>query len=225
MPAKQNTMPDFKAAIFDLDGTLLDTLEDLADSGNEMLETQGFPTHPTDAYRIFVGDGVRVLMERILPEEARVEPAISDCMAVYREIYARRWNAKTRPYDGIPEMLDELVARGLKLAVLSNKPHDATLQCITELIGGWPWEIILGMRDGVPKKPDPTGALEIAEHLGVSPASCLYVGDTSVDMQTANAAGFHAVGVLWGFRERAELEENGAKTLLDHPQQLLNLLG
>lgn len=217
-------MPEFKAAIFDLDGTLLDTLEDLADSGNEMLETQGFPTHPTDAYRIFVGDGVRVLMERILPEDARVEPTISECKAVYREIYARRWNAKTRPYEGIPEMLDELVARGLKLAVLSNKPHEATVQCITELAGDWPWEIILGMRDGVPKKPDPAGAHDIVEHLGIPPKNCLYVGDTSVDMQTAKAAGFYAVGVLWGFRERDELVENGAEIVIERPEQLLKLL-
>ena len=217
-------MPDFKAAIFDLDGTLLDTLEDLADSGNEMLETQGFPTHPTDAYRIFVGDGVRVLMERILPTEAQNEQTISECMAVYQEIYARRWNAKTRPYDGIPEMLDELAKRGLKLAVLSNKPHQATLQCVTELIGGWPWKIILGMRDGVPKKPDPAGALEIVEHLGIPPKNCLYLGDTSTDMKTANAAGLHAVGVLWGFRDRSELVENGAEIVIERPEQLLSLL-
>ena len=163
-------------------------------------------------------------MERILPESARVEPAISECMEAYRAAYMKRWNAKTKPYEGVPEMLDEIVRRGLKLAVLSNKPHDFTLKCIEELIGDWPWDIILGMREGVPKKPDPTAAFEVAEQLGVEPAACLYVGDTSVDMQTATAAGFYAVGVLWGFRDRDELESNGAQTIIERPQQLLELL-
>lgn len=217
-------MSRFQAAIFDLDGTLLDTLEDLADSGNAMLESCGFPTHPVDDYRIFVGDGVRVLMERILPEEARVEPVISECMMVYRDAYLKRWNAKTRPYDGIPELLDQITERGLKLAVLSNKPDDFTKKCIEKFVGDWPWQVIRGMREGVPKKPDPAGALAIVEQLGVAPEACVYLGDTNVDMRTAEAAGFHAVGVLWGFRERAELEAAGARTLIDRPEQLLALL-
>lgn len=214
----------YKAAIFDLDGTLLDTLDDLADSGNSMLATRGFPTHQTDAFRHFVGDGVRVLLERILPEDARDETTIAECTEVYREAYMERWNAKTKPYDGIPEMLDELVRREIKLAVLSNKPHDFTLLCIKEFVGQWPWNTILGMREGVPKKPDPAGGFEVAQQLQVAPEDCLYIGDTSVDMETANAAGFHAVGVLWGFRDRTELEASGAKTIIDHPRHLLDLL-
>ena len=155
----------YQAAIFDLDGTLLDTLDDLADSGNAMLAARGFPTHPTDAFRHFVGDGVRVLLERILPEDARDETTIAECTEIYREAYMKRWNAKTKPYDGIPEMLNELVRREIKLGVLSNKPHDFTLLCIKELVGQWPWHTILGMREGVPKKPDPAGGFEVAQQL------------------------------------------------------------
>tara|TARA_R110002096_G_scaffold203718_9_gene389056 strand:+ start:2168 stop:2836 length:669 start_codon:yes stop_codon:yes gene_type:complete len=214
----------FDAAIFDLDGTLLDTLDDLADSGNEMLESQGFPTHPVDGYRTFVGDGVRVLMERILPPEAKSEETIERCMKVYREAYQRRWNAKTKPYAGIPEMLDGMVERGIRLAVLSNKPHDFTQQCIEEFVGNWPWEIVFGMREGVPKKPDPAGAIQILETMKVSPENVLYLGDTDTDMKTAKGAKLHAVGVLWGFRQREELVEHGADLLLERPGDMLTFL-
>ncbi len=124
-----------RAAIFDLDGTLLDTLEDLADSANHMLTVKGYPVHPLESYKHHVGDGVRVLMERILPESERDEATIAQCMDLYRQAYSERWNAKTRPYPGIEELLDGLATRGLKLAVLSNKPHAFTLQCIGELTG------------------------------------------------------------------------------------------
>lgn len=214
----------YEAAIFDLDGTLLDTLDDLADSGNEMLASEGFPTHPVDAYRIFVGDGVRSLMERILPAEALTEATIEKCMGVYRDAYQRRWNAKTKTYAGIPEMLDGLVERGIRLTVLSNKPHDFTQQCIQEFVGDWPWEIVFGMRDGVPKKPDPAGALQILETLEVAPQNCLYLGDTDTDMKTAKGADLFAVGVLWGFRPKEELEEHGADLLLTEPGEMLGFL-
>ncbi|MEM1295166.1 MAG: HAD family hydrolase [Verrucomicrobiota bacterium] len=214
----------FEAAIFDLDGTLLDTLDDLADSGNEMLESEGFPTHPVDAYRIFVGDGVRSLMERILPGEAQTEATIERCMGVYRAVYQRRWKAKTKPYAGVPELLDGLVERGIRLTVLSNKPHDFTEQCIQEFVGDWPWEMVFGMRDGVPKKPDPAGAVQILESLEVAPENCLYLGDTDTDMKTAKAANLFAVGVLWGFRPKEELEEHGADLLLAEPGEMLGFL-
>ncbi len=214
----------YEAAIFDLDGTLLDSLEDLADSANAMLEATGFPTHPVAAYQHFVGDGVRVLVERILPAEAAADSLVFEgCVETYRAEYGRRWNAKTRPYPGIPEMLDALVERGVKLAVLSNKPDEFTKKCIAEFVGGWPWEVVFGMREGVPKKPDPAGALQILEQLKVRPEACLYLGDTDTDMQTATAAGIHAVGVTWGFREREELLEHGALDLINQPGELLRL--
>ena len=214
----------YQAAIFDLDGTLLDTLEDLADSANAMLDTRGYPTHPVEEFRHFVGDGVRVLVERILPPEARDEATIGVCMELFRNDYAKRWNVKTRLYPGIPEMLDGLVARGIRLAVLSNKPHDFTQHCVDEFLGRWPWESVFGMREGVPKKPDPAGARQILENLGISSTDCLYLGDTDTDMKTAIAADLHAVGVLWGFRGRGELIDNGAQTLLEQPLELLDLL-
>ncbi len=217
-------MPTCQAAIFDLDGTLLDTLEDLADSANAMLQKQGFPTHPTEKYREFVGDGVRILVERILPAQVMDEATISACVDVYREAYAQRWNAKTRPYPGIPALLDALAERGIHLAVLSNKPHEFTQRCIGHFLGNWPWQAVLGMREGVPKKPHPAGAREILETLKIAPETCVYLGDSDADMQTATAAGLHPVGVLWGFRSRAELERNGAKTLLQRPAELLDWL-
>ena len=214
----------YQAAIFDLDGTLLDTLDDLADSANAMLKSCGYPVHPVDAYRHFVGDGVRTLVERILPPEAKDKTSIVRCVEIYRQAYSARWNAKTKPYSGIPEMLDSLVKRGIRLAVLSNKPHEFTEDCIREFVGKWPWEVVHGMREGIPKKPDPTGAIEIIEKMGLSPKSCLYLGDTDTDMQTAKAAGIHGVGVLWGFRERDELIRNGALTLIERPRDILGLV-
>jgi phosphoglycolate phosphatase len=214
----------YNAVLFDLDGTLLDTLEDLGNSMNRVLITQGFPTHPLDAYRYFVGDGITMLVTRTLPEEQRHEAVIQRCMALFREDYGQNWKVKTRPYDGVPEMLDALEARGLKLTILSNKPHEFTKQCVAELLPSWHFDIVLGQRDAVPRKPDPAGAIEIAEVLNIVPSEFLYLGDTANDMQTAVAARMFPVGVLWGFRTRQELLENGAQVLLDQPLDILTIL-
>lgn len=210
----------FRGAIFDLDGTLLDTLGDLADSANEMLAAMGLPVHPTDAYRHFVGDGVHTLIERIVPADTPEEQRAA-CLERYREAYSRRWNATTRPYAGIPELLDGLVQRGLHLAVLSNKPDHFTRQCVNEFLPAYSWSMILGMRDGFPRKPDPAGVHEILRELRLAPEECLYLGDTNTDMQTAVSAGVFPVGVLWGFRDREELRQNGAEFVIEHPRQLL----
>ena len=214
----------YNAVLFDLDGTLLDTLEDLGNSMNRVLITQGFPTHPLDAYRYFVGDGITMLVTRTLPEEQRNEAVIQRCMALFREDYGQNWKVKTRPYDGIPEMLDALEARGLKLTILSNKPHEFTKRCVAQILPSWHFDIVLGQRDAVPRKPDPAGAIEIAEVLNITPSEFLYLGDTANDMQTAVAAGMFPVGVLWGFRTRQELLENGAQVLLDRPLDILTIL-
>jgi len=210
----------FRAAIFDLDGTLLDTLGDLANSANEMLAALELPVHPTDAYRHFVGDGVHTLIQRIIPA-GTPENTAAACLARYREAYSRRWNDTTVPYDGITELLDGLVERGLRLAVLSNKPDDFTRRCVEEFLPAYPWSMILGMRDGVPRKPDPAGVHEILRHLDIAPEECLYLGDTDTDMKTAVAAGVFPVGVLWGFRDREELIQSGAEFVIEHPRQLL----
>ncbi len=213
-----------QAVVFDLDGTLLDTLEDLADSGNHALAEHGFPVHPIDAYRHFIGDGIEVLIRRMLPEEKRDEQTIAKIGPAYRAQYGRRWNAKTKPYDGIPEMLDALTERGVKMAVFSNKPDEFTQMCVDELLAPWRFDVVLGNRQDVPRKPDPSGALQIAAHWNVAPPEIVYVGDTATDMQTAVAARMVPVGVTWGFRTADELQANGAAVLVERPGELLDLL-
>ncbi len=218
------TRKKYKAIIFDLDGTLLDTLDDLCDSMNRVLEDRGYLTHELDAYRHFVGDGVAMLVEKTLPEDKRDDDTIKECVEAFREIYDQNWNVKSRPYDGIPEMLDAVFGLDLKIAVLSNKPHDFTKKCVEEFLPNWKFEIVFGIRDSVPRKPDPAGALETAKRFCISPSDFLYVGDTPVDMKTAISAGMFPLAVLWGFRSREELVENGAKALAAHPSEILDYL-
>ncbi len=214
----------FRAAVFDLDGTLLDTLADLGESVNAVLARNGWAEHPLDAYRYFVGDGPRVLLERALPSEVAGDgERVDGLVGEYVVEYEKRWDAKARPYDGIPELVEGLRGRGMKLSVLSNKPHAFTLKCVEVLLGEWEWDVVLGLREGVPKKPDPQGAFELAETLGVAPGECVYFGDTATDMETANAAGMFAVGVLWGFREEEELRESGAKLIIREPTEFLGV--
>jgi phosphoglycolate phosphatase len=212
-----------KAVLFDLDGTLLDTSEDIGDSVNRVLARHGYPTHSIDAYRTFIGDGVEMLILRALPSHMRDDDRIHLCMKEYREDYSHNWDKKTKPYDGVPEMLDILVTRGLPMAILSNKPDESARQCAAQLLSDWTFDLIVGASATLPLKPDPAGALLVARTLGISPADFLYVGDTAVDMRTALAAGMFAVGVLWGFRS-GELEDNGAQALIERPSDIVNLL-
>ena len=216
---------DFRAVIFDLDGTLLDTLEDIADAMNSVLEAHGYPPHETDAYRHFVGDGVNMLVKRVLPEEKRDDGTVAGLVKAYGEAYGIYWKLKTHPYKGVPEMLDMLTARQLKLAVLSNKPDDFAKRCVRELLSRWTFHIVWGYQDELPPKPDSTGALQIAEHFGIPPGDILFLGETSVDMKTAVAAGMYPVGALWGFRSPAELMGSGAKEVIERPQEILTLFG
>lgn len=212
----------FDAVIFDLDGTLADTLGDIAASANEALRRKGFPVHPVGAYRAFVGDGVIRLAERILPVEAlgRVPELVEAFERLYREHYLDT----TRLYDGIPALLDSLRARGLPMAVLSNKPDPFVRDTVHALIGAGVFAIVLGACDDVRPKPDPGGALRIAADLGAAPARALYLGDTPTDMRTAVAAGMEPVGVAWGFRPREELLAAGAGCLVERPADVLDLL-
>ena len=212
------------ATLFDLDGTLLDTLDDLCDSMNRVLAAQGFSGHPRDAYRYFVGDGAAKLAARALPEDRRSESAIRACLAAFNRDYDKNWNIKTKPYEGVPAMLTGLAERGLKLAVLSNKPDTFTRRCVTELLPDWRFDAVVGQRDDIAQKPDPAGAMEICTRLDVPPSGVMYVGDSGVDMRTAVAAGMYPVGALWGFRRADELRENGAKVLLQRPEDVLRLL-
>ena len=213
------------AVLFDLDGTLLDTLEDLADSTNAALTALGFPTRPTDEFRVLVGDGIRNLALRALPPGHKDADTVERCVRLTRAEYGRRWDVKTRPYPGIPELLDELARRAVKTAILSNKPDAATREVVAKLLPDWHFGVVLGARDGVPLKPDPAAALEAVAALGARPDQVLYVGDTNTDMQTARAARMRAVGALWGFRTAEELLSTGAQDLIARPQDLLPLLG
>jgi phosphoglycolate phosphatase len=191
---------------------------------NSVLEGMGFPQHPLAAYRYFVGDGVEMLAQRVLPADSRDDAAIARCVQGMREAYERRWAAKSRPYEGMPELLDALTRRGVIMAVLSNKPHAFTEKVVATLLPRWRFARVLGARPGVPKKPDPAAALEIARQLDVPPGRFLYLGDTNTDVRTAIAAGMYPVGALWGFRTAEELTAAGARTLIRHPMELMALL-
>jgi phosphoglycolate phosphatase len=212
------------AVLFDLDGTLLDTLADIAQAANEALAVEGLPAHPDADYRDFIGDGVAMLFRRALPPGSADEARVARCVEAFQVTYSRHWDRRTRPYPGIPELLDALTARGMALAVLSNKPDDFTRMYGDRYLAPWPFRIVVGHREGVPRKPDPAGALEIAGRLGLEPAAIAYVGDSGVDMKTARGAGMYAVGVNWGFRPEEELWANGADAIIGHPFELLGVL-
>lgn len=216
---------NYKAAIFDLDGTLLDTLADIGNAANDVLSDRGHRTHDLEAYRQFIGDGVATLFKRILPDGASTPEVIADCVSEFGVTYGRRWNENSQLYPGVEDLLSELVQREIPIAILSNKPHDFVGVCVAEFLSAWPFDPVLGQRDGVPRKPDPAGVLEVCEALGVAPKECVYVGDSSVDMLTAKNSGAMAVGVAWGFRPVEELVEYGAARILETPSQLLEQFG
>ena len=214
----------YKAVLFDLDGTLLDTIQDIAESMNAVLRQYHFPVHTIAAYKNFVGDGMEILVRRVLPEGGRDPGTVASCLSAMRKEYGLNWRKHSRPYGGVPELLDALVARDIKLAVLSNKPDDFTKIMVADLLPRWPFYPVLGARSSVPHKPDPTGALEVAGQLSLPPGQFLYLGDTGIDMRTANAAGMYPVGVLWGFRSAEELKVNGAETVIAKPEEVLAIL-
>lgn len=214
----------FSAVLFDLDGTLLDTLADIAHSANRVLSELGFPTHDIDAYRQFVGEGLIVLFQKALPPEVNADEVMPRCAEAFREAYGREWNVRTRPYDGIRELLDALAARPIQMAVLSNKPDAFTKRCVCEFLPEYEFRMVLGQRDSVPRKPDPAGAIEIVDEMGIPAEQFLYLGDSSIDMETATVAGMYAVGALWGFRTLEELQRGGAQALISRPADLLELL-
>lgn len=218
-------MGKYRGIIFDLDGTLLNSLDDIADAANGALSQLGFPTHPAENYRYYVGDGVKILIERILPENVRCEKTVFDeCLKVYSDLYMHGWDRKTRPYPGIPELLACIDRCGLKKGVFSNKPAPCTERCVSTLLREWTFDAVVGQKDGViPKKPDPTGGLVIMKQWGMTPEEILYCGDTKTDMQTARNAGFYSIGVTWGFRPEEELRENYAQKIVHTPMEIAEL--
>jgi phosphoglycolate phosphatase len=215
--------PRADAVLFDLDGTLLDTLEDLATAMNDALAGRGLPVHPVDRYRVFVGEGVAELVRRAAPAGSD-EPLLRALLEEMRSGYEKGWARCTRPYPGIEELLDELAGRGLKLAVLSNKLEEFTRAMVAHFLGRWRFGAVFGASERFPRKPDPASALAIAVELDVAPQDFLYLGDTAIDMRTAVGAGMFPVGALWGFRDADELRLSGAKALLREPLELLPLV-
>ncbi|MFO7369755.1 MAG: HAD family hydrolase, partial [Bacteroidales bacterium] len=206
-----------------LDGTLADTLEDIAGSMNRMLTHCGYPLHEKESYKMLVGRGLDTLVRQALPVEARQDEIIEKCLAEMMADYDRNCLVETHLYTGVRELLDALVQMNLKLAVFSNKSEPLTQQIVSKLMGDIPFVKVAGARAGFPKKPDPAGALEICTLMEVPPEHIVYMGDSDVDMTTASRAGMYAVGVLWGFRSKEELQANGARALLKHPLELLEI--
>lgn len=210
----------YKAVLFDLDGTLTNTLEDIADAMNRALRLHDLPPWPVDAYRYLVGNGAKVLAQRCVRE--RQEMALS-VQQTYQAWYETHNLVKTRPYEGVPEMLSALAERGLQLAVFSNKPDADTKAVVRHFFPEVPFAVVRGQVEGVPVKPDPAGSLLVAREMSLTPDEFLYLGDTAVDMTCAIAAGMHPVGALWGFRTEEELRRNGAEHLAMRPNDLLLL--
>lgn len=217
-------VPRKKAVIFDLDGTLLDTIADIADSMNRVLAGHGLPVHDRSAYLDFVGGGMDVLVQRALPAGSDHGKLVPKLLASMRKEYAASWRVASKPYPGIPGLLEGLSSRGVPFCVLSNKIDVFTKEMVAALLGPWRFFAVRGLGPGRARKPDPGQALELAARLGVQPGEILFVGDSDVDMQTARGAGMVPVGVLWGYQSRARLLTGGAESLLQKPGDLLEHL-
>ncbi len=211
----------FKAVIFDLDGTLLDTLVDLAAAVNLVLAANGYKTHPVEAYKYMVGRGMENLVRSALAAE---KPDMETVLELQRQIeteYAKCWAATTATYAGIPELLDGLTERNISMAILSNKPHSFMKVIVDKFFASWYFKVVFGARKTCPKKPDPAAVREIATIFELRMEDILYIGDSDTDMQTARNAGLLPAGVLWGFRTEKELRDNGAWQIVAEPAELL----
>ncbi len=209
----------YQLAIFDLDGTILDTLEDLTDGVNYALTECGYPVRTIDEVRSFVGNGIRRLIERALPS-GTPEAEIDHVHGIFSPYYRAHCDVKTRPYDGIPEMLRMLRESGIRTAVLSNKADFAVQPLVRQYFGGL-FDLAFGERDGIPRKPAPDAVFEILAQLGVEKSQAVYIGDSNVDVETARNAGLDCICVDWGFRDRAQLRDAGAEQIVSAPQELL----
>lgn len=213
-----------KLVIFDLDGTLLDTIADLAESANHALKQLGYPTRDVEKIRTFVGNGVNKLLFRALPDEEKTEENMMRMRTHFVPYYDAHNADLSAPYPGIVALLEELQAKGLRMAVASNKYQEATVKLVKHYFPMIDFVEVLGQREGINVKPDPTIVFDILKKAGVSKEETLYVGDSGVDMQTAINAGVDAIGVTWGFRPRTELEDFHPMGLIDQAEELLGFV-
>lgn len=215
----------YKVCIFDLDGTLTNTLDSLTFSTNETLKEMGLGQITKEQCRMFVGNGSRVLLEKALHSCGEDNPErLDEAMRIYGRIFDANCTYHVVPYEGITDMLKTMKDQGLKLAVLSNKPHTQAVHVVEEIFGRETFQWIQGQKEGVPRKPDPTAAVQISERLGAAPSETVYIGDSEVDVATGKAAQMRTIGVTWGFRDKAFLQDAGAELLVDSPEEVLNMI-
>jgi phosphoglycolate phosphatase len=214
----------FKAVIFDLDGTLVDSLEDIADALNAVLRSEGLPLHPLEKIREWVGEGARKLVQLALPAYRHDDDFIDKFLLGYQAEYRLNCTRKTRIYEEVPALLDQLAMHRLPMNILSNKPQEFTSLLYEHYFSPWKFKQVVGQRQGIPKKPDPAAALEIADKLGLSPSSVLYIGDSETDIQTAKNAGMQAAAVCWGFRSQSELASHEPAYLVNRPDEIVSIL-
>lgn len=213
-----------RLAIFDLDGTLLDTVADLANATNQALAQCGYPTHPIDAYYQFVGNGINKLFFRALPEEARTEENVLRIRSLFVPYYNEHNADDSRPYPGVSELLRTLQEQGIQVAVASNKYQQATVKLVKHFFPDICFAAVYGQREGVSIKPAPTIVSDILSDTGITRAETIYIGDSGVDMQTARNAEVESIGVSWGFRSVNELLDNGADHIVHHAEEIANLI-
>ncbi len=210
----------FKAIIFDLDGTLLDTIDDIAYCANKILKKYNFPLHKTYRYKLFVGDGIETLVYKILPKDKREPKLIKEIVSRIKLEYKNNFANKTKVYTGIMDLLNMCQLKNIKMSILSNKPDKFTKIMVKHFFPQIKFSFVFGTKKNLPKKPNPTTALLIAKKLKLKLNEFVYLGDTDTDMQTAKNAKMFAVGVLWGFRTRNELIKSGANIVIKSPMEL-----
>lgn len=212
-----------KAVLFDLDGTLANTLCDLAAAANYALEKLGFPTHSVEAFKYFAGNGMPKMLERTLPENCRNKENVDKILPVFMEYYSVHYADKTEAYEGVLQLVNTLKSRGIKIAVVTNKAQESAEAVVNKLYGNV-FDVIFGKRDNIPLKPDPTAAYAVMDMLGVNPSETVFLGDSGMDVATGVNCGAFPVGELWGFRDEKELKENGAGYIISKPLQLLDII-
>lgn len=212
----------FKGVIFDLDGTLVNSLEDIANAMNSVLQHLDYPTHSYENYQYFIGSGLRNLVSKSLPKHHNDETQIERCYQLMVKVYRDHCTNQTKPYNGIIELLDYLISHNMKLGVFSNKSDELTKKIVASLFPDY-FHSIVGLSIESLKKPNPSEAIAISKNFALNPEEIIFVGDSGIDMQTATNANMHAVGVLWGYRSEEELIVNGAKHILNHPSDLIQI--